>query len=268
MTDAPTLSQLLSLERAGVDVFQGVTPPGAIVGKSLYGGQVIGQALTAAYQTVEDRLCHSLHAYFLRRGDPAVPVTYAVERARDGRSVASRRVTASQNGAQIFNLAASFQAEEEGVSHQVERPEAPAPESLPENEYLKRWPVEMRWVEEPFKAPPPQPPVQRVWFRARAPIVGIADTHAALGYVSDFSLLGAAMRPHGLTWATSVAATIDQSVWIHRRSDLSDWHLFTQESPVSGGGRAFVRGTIHHIGGALIASVAQEGVLRALKPAG
>lgn len=270
MAGTENLIDTLALERIEVNLFRGVAP--STQGPRIYGGLVIAQALLAAYRTVERRVCHSLHCYFIRPGDPSVPILYDVDRARDGRSFTTRRVTAIQHGAQIFNLAASFQEDEPGLEHQDPMPDVPRPETLAEEEMDSEWrrAIEMRWVDARDETDPkPVPPNQNVWMRVLSPLTpDVAMQQAVLAYVSDMSLLGTAMRPHAVNWRTPglQSASLDHAIWFHRPSDFNDWHLYTQKSPSASGSRGFNLGEIYNADGRLVASTAQEGLMRYRKP--
>jgi len=271
MAETENLIETLALERIEVNLFRGIAA--ADQGPRIFGGLVIGQALLAAYRTVEARICHSLHCYFIRPGDPSVPILYEVDRARDGKSFTTRRVTAIQHGAQIFNLAASFQEPEDGMEHQDPMPNCLRPEALTDDETDTSWrrAIEMRWVEgRNFENPTPGPPVQNVWMRVTTPLPAddIAIQQAALAYASDMSLLSTSMRPHGVSWRTPgfQSASLDHAVWFHRPSNFNDWHLYAQKSPSASGARGFNLGEIYNIDGRLVASTAQEGLTR-LRPA-
>lgn len=277
------LVETLALERIEVNLFRGVSPedgPGRI-----FGGQVIAQSLLAAYETVEDRVCHSLHCYFIRPGDPRIPILFEVDRSRDGGTFTTRRVIAVQNGKQIFNLAASFQVAEEGFEHQAPMPDVPGPESyaaeadaqkakMLENasEEMRRMmnrprPIEMLGRDNYGfgRKPKPGEPKSDTWMRAVAPIGDEARMHQViLAYASDMNLLSTAMRPHGVAWQTPglQSASLDHAMWFHKPSNFNDWHLYTQDSPSASGGRGFVRGAIYDAQGELVASVAQEGLMR------
>jgi acyl-CoA thioesterase-2 len=276
------LLAMLDIERLEMNLFRGMGGGGE-TSQRIYGGQVIAQALAAAYHTVEDRPCHSLHAYFIRPGDPKIPVIYEVDRARDGGSFSTRRVIAVQHGRQIFNLAASFHKVEEGYSHQHPMPEAPAPEGLqtraerqrdlaeqaPEKwrkEMLRPRPIEIREVDPiDLLDPVPMPDANRLWFRV--PGVGEATPalhQCLLAYASDMNLLGSGARPHGVSFMSGRAmfASLDHAMWFHRPLRFDDWHLYCMDSPFSGGGRAFNRGLIYDAAGRLVASTAQEGLMR------
>ena len=270
MTQKENLLDTLALERIEVNLFRGTAP--ADQGPRIFGGLVIAQALLAAYRTVETRVCHSLHCYFIRPGDPTVPILYDVDRARDGNSFTTRRVTAIQHGAQIFNLAASFQEVEDGFEHQDEAPAVPRPDALVDNDPDSDWRrgIEMRWVEarDPDH-PTPAPPVQNVWMRVTTPLPGdIATQQAVLAYASDMSLLGTAALPHGINWRTPgfQSASLDHAIWFHRPSTFNEWHLYAQKSPSASGARGFNLGEIYNADGRLVASTAQEGLTRLRKP--
>jgi acyl-CoA thioesterase-2 len=283
--DTENLVDTLGLERLELNLFRGTTPdnsPGRI-----FGGQVIAQSLLAAYETVEDRICHSMHCYFIRPGDPTVPIVFEVDRSRDGGSFTTRRVVAVQHGQQIFNLAASFQAHEEGFEHQAPMPAASAWADLPDDidarrealkdasEETKKWlsrprPIEMRSVDARsyFKGGPKEP-VSQTWFRAKAPIGDDQHMHqVVLAYASDMNLLSTGMRPHGVHWETPgfQSASLDHAMWFHKPVNFNNWHLYAQDSPSASGGRGFIRGSIFAEDGTLVASVAQEGLMRMRKP--
>lgn len=287
MTDtAQTLLDLLDLEALDSNLYRG-SGSGGETPIRIYGGQVIAQALAAAYATVSGRLCHSLHAYFIRPGDPSRPVIYEVDPARDGRSFTTRRVVAMQNGKQILNLAASFHAPEPGWDHQHRMPDVPSPEGLePRHEILRRnadrvprdkraeftreRPFELREVEprDPL-SPEKTSDVNHMWVRMEAARgAGPALQHILMAYVSDFGLLGSSMRPHGLTFHKpgAMTASLDHAMWFHAPVQFENWHLYTMDAPFTGNGRGFNRGAIYTEDGQLVASVAQEGLLRPLKP--
>jgi acyl-CoA thioesterase-2 len=276
------LSEALALERIEVNLFRGVSPengPGRI-----FGGQVIAQSLLAAYETVEDRICHSLHCYFIRPGDPRIPILFEVDRSRDGGTFTTRRVVAIQNGKQIFNLAASFQVEEKGFEHQAPMPQIAGPDSFTaEAEAQKKAlesapeevrkmmsrprPIEMRG-RDAFgfaRSATPSEPNSDVWMRAVSEIGSDPHMHQViLAYASDMNLLSTAMRPHGVIWQTPglQSASLDHAMWFHKPSNFNNWHLYSQDSPSASGGRGFVRGSIYDADGNLVASVAQEGLMR------
>lgn len=267
---ARTLIENLSLERLEVNLFRGLTPGGE-GRRRIYGGQVIAQALLAAYETVEERLCHSLHCYFMRPGDPSIPIVFEVDRARDGGSFTTRRVIAVQKGKQIFNLAASFQAVEEGFEHQRPMPPAPGWEGAPldsDSDDPDAEPLEIRRVDpRSGQGDPPAEPRQQVWMRAREPLPADQRLHqVVLAYASDMTLLGTSLRPHGVHWSELQSASLDHAMWFHRPIDANAWHLFDQESPSASGGRGMNFGYLYEPSGALVATCAQEGLMRRLKP--
>ena len=275
------LIDTLSLEAIEVNLFRGVSPDDGF--PRIFGGLVIGQALLAAYETVPDRVCHSLHAYFIRPGDVKAPVLYQVERARDGGTFTTRRVAAIQHGEQIFNLAASFQSPEAGFEHQDEMPDAPDPETIPteaqrakalegkihprmlENLTRER-PIDVRWPDpQDMFAPVKKPPRKQVWMRAREPIGdNVRMQQAMLAYASDMAFMETAMRPHGLGWNTPglQGASLDHAIWFRHPMNFNEWHLFDQDSPSASQGRGLVRGQMFSRDGKLVASVAQECLMR------
>lgn len=281
-TDAvEDLIQVLNLEQIEVDLFRGHSPD--VSWQRVFGGQVIGQALVAAYRTVENRVCHSLHAYFIRPGDPKIPILYKVDRSRDGKSFTTRRVVAIQHGQQIFNLAASFQVPEQGFEHQAAMPDIPAPEELPSERELRKAvagklpeaiakhfsrprPIEIRPVNpQHYIDPEPMEPVQHVWFRARKEVGDdIALNQCILAYASDMTLLDTCVRPHGVSWVSGKlqSASLDHAMWFHQPFRVNDWMLYSQDSPSASGARGFNRGSIYTRDGRLVASVAQEGLIR------
>lgn len=280
MEETENLIETLALEPIEMNLFRGVSPNDGF--PRIFGGFVIAQALLAAYETVEDRVCHSLHAYFIRPGDVRIPVLYEVDRSRDGGTFTTRRVIAIQNGKQIFNLAASFQVAEEGMEHQSPMPSAPQPEdvqtewdrALADNsklppqmiEHMKRRPVDVRWPDPQnmFK-PVIKPPRKQVWMRSKAAIGdSIKLQQAALAYASDMAFMETALRVHGLTWQTPglQSASLDHAMWFHRPADFHDWILFDQDCPSTSQGRGFIRGEMYSRDGRLVASVAQECLMR------
>jgi len=286
--DAEELINLLDVERLEVDLYRGIGEGGETTNR-IYGGQVIAQGLAAAFRTVEDRMCHSLHAYFIRPGDPSIPVIYQVDRARDGGSFTTRRVVAIQHGRQILNMSASFHVEEEGWEYQHDMPKVAGPDGLkardeqraevldriPEHrrdEFMRRRPIEFREVEpRDFFAPPPESDVNHTWFRMpSAQDVGPEMQQILMAYISDLNLLGSALRPHGLTWyqGKTMTASLDHAMWFHAPFNCADWHLYAMDAPFSGGARGFTRGSIFGQDGRLVASTAQEGLMRPLKPKG
>ena len=281
-----TLLDLLALEPLEIDLFRG-TGQGGETSTRIFGGQVIGQALAAAYGTVPDRLCHSLHAYFIRPGDPEIPVIYQVDRARDGGSFTTRRVVAIQHGKQILNMSASFHVAEDGWDHQHPMPDVDGPDDLqdqrelrashvdvlPEKhraDFLRPRPIDIRQVApRDFVDPEPTSDKNHLWFRMRE-AAGCTPQmqHCLLAYASDMNLLGSSLRPHGLTWFKGevMSASLDHAMWFHGTPQFQDWHLYTMDSPWTGGGRGFNRGAIYDRSGRLVASTAQEGLVRPIKP--
>lgn len=277
------LVQLLSLERLEENLFRGQSQD--LGWGTVFGGQVLGQALSAAVQTVpKERQVHSLHAYFLRPGDVSKPIVYDVDRIRDGSSFNTRRVVAIQSGKAIFNLAASFQVGEEGFSHQEPMPEVPAPEALrTEQEHLQaavarlprilreravaERPFEMRpatMPDDPF-TPSAMPPSHAVWLRTVAPLPDDPALHRyLLAYASDHAFLTTALRPHGVTWLSPgmQVASLDHVMWFHRPFRVDQWLLHVMDSPAASGARGLVRGRIYTEAGELVASTAQEGLIR------
>jgi acyl-CoA thioesterase-2 len=278
------LIKVMTLERLEKDLFRGESRD--IGSAQVFGGQVLGQALVAASATVENRMVHSLHAYFLRRGDFNSPIVYEVDRARDGNHFSTRRIVAIQHGAQIFNMSASFQAEEGGLEHQSAMPQVPPPDDLPElSSYYRaafdRLPVFLQRIlgqKRPFEFRPTEapsllgaqklPPLRNTWFRAIGSLPDDEALHRCLlAYVSDFYLLDTALMPHGLSMSASnmVIASIDHAMWFHRSLRVDDWLLYATDSPSASGARGFNRGSIFTREGRLVASVAQEGLLRVAK---
>jgi acyl-CoA thioesterase-2 len=284
-----SLLDLLDIERIEENIFRGQSRSAVV--PRVFGGQVAAQALVAAGRTVpEDRLAHSLHAYFLRIGDPGAPIVYSVDRIRDGRSFTTRRVVAVQHGQPIFHLSASFQTYEEGMEHQAPMPPAPDPETLPTAaELLPRYAevlsdpvvverilearasVDLRYVD----APPygtvgeVREPRSQVWFRTNGKLDGAADDpllHAVLAtYVSDMTLLDSILLAHGRGgWVTGdvVGASLDHAMWFHRPFRADEWLLYDQESPSASGGRGLGQARIYTQDGRLAISVIQEGVVR------
>jgi acyl-CoA thioesterase-2 len=272
------LVKLLDLEPIEVNIFRGVSPDEER--QRVFGGQVAGQALVAAARTVEpNRSVHSLHAYFLRPGDPTVPILYEVDRIRDGRSFTTRRVVAIQHGRAIFNLAASFQVPEEGLEHQDPMPEVVGPDTLPDfkerlapyKETLGDWynwprPIDTRHVD---WAPPDRthalPPLQRVWLRADGQLPDDPVLHACvLTYASDMTLLDTTLLPHPGHWQdpSLFMASLDHAMWFHRPFRADEWLLYSQDTPSASAGRGLGRGLIFTADGKLAVTVVQEGLIR------
>jgi acyl-CoA thioesterase-2 len=292
MSDAlANLLATLDLEKLEENLFRGRSPQ--VGWQRVFGGQVIGQALVAARRTVENeasgaaRHPHSMHAYFLLEGDPSVPILYEVERIRDGGSFSTRRVVAIQHGKAIFFTSVSFQVAEEGFEHQFDKPDVPMPEDLPGEKaiiakYLEHMPKPMQAYfasERPIEVRPvdlslfmglsPQPPHRAVWIRASGTLPDDPGLHhCVLAYASDMTLLDTALMPHGKSIFSKdiLAASLDHALWMHRPFRADDWMLYVQDSPFAGNGRGFTRGLIYNREGALIASVAQEGLIRKRRP--
>jgi acyl-CoA thioesterase-2 len=275
------LIKVMTLERLEDDLFRGESRD--IGSPQVFGGQVLGQALMAAAATVEGRAAHSLHAYFLRRGDFDSPIVYEVDRARDGNHFSTRRVVAIQHGAQIFKLSASFQSVEDGLDHQLPMPDVPPPEELTDLDehlraFLPQLPAGLRRVLErkrPFEFRPvkplnilePQttPALRSIWFRAVERLPTDEALHRCLlAYVSDFNLLDTAVMPHGypLPPRKLVMASIDHAMWFHRAMRVDEWLLYATDSPSASGARGFARGSIFSADGRLVASTSQEGLMR------
>ena len=277
------LIHLLRLERIEDNIYRGESRD--IGSAQVFGGQVVGQALSAAYFTVEDRLAHSLHAYFLRRGDMEAPIVYEVDRARDGGSFSVRRVVAIQHGRPILNLAASFQKSEDGIAHQAEMPDVAGPDGLADvtdvpQDVLSRIPQKMRRFlthERPFEFRPVEPvdfarserrdAVKHVWIRAVDTLPDDLKLHQTLlAYVSDYELLGTATLPHVLPFAERRVqmASLDHALWFHRACRVDEWLLYAMDSPNAHGARGYSRGQVFNQDGTLVASTAQEGLVRVL----
>ena len=277
------LIHLLDLERIEDNIYRGESRD--IGSAQVFGGQVLGQALSAAHNTVEARIAHSLHAYFLRRGDMQAPIIYEVDRARDGGSFSVRRVVAIQHGRPIFNLAASFQKKEQGLEHQAEMPDIAGPDGLPDvtdvpADRLAMIPEKMRRFltdKRPFEFRPVQPvdfstpkkmaPVKQVWIRATDRLPDDLALHQTLlAYVSDYELLGTSVLPHALPFGRGrvLMASLDHALWFHRECRVDEWLLYSFDSPNAAGARGFARGQFFTQDGTLVASTAQEGLVRVL----
>lgn len=279
------LIALLQLERIEDNIFRGDSRD--IGSPQVFGGQVLGQALSAAQHTVDDRIAHSLHAYFLRRGDMDAPIIYEVDRARDGGSFSNRRVVAIQHGRPILNLAASFQNPEKGLEHYAEMPDVPGPEGLQDltdvakgvldkipakmRRYLTdKRPFEFRHVKPVnFEAREKLPPQKQVWIRAVDQLPNDPVLHQnLLTYVSDYELLGVATLPHGLSFTRDsfIMASLDHALWFHREFRVDEWLLYSMDSPAASGARGLARGQFFTENGDLIASTTQEGLMRVVDP--
>ena len=285
------LLRLLDLERLERDLYRGVSP--STGWQRVFGGQVIGQALVAAQRTVQpgegepERPVHSLHGYFLRPGDPSVPIIYEVDRIRDGGSFTTRRVMAIQHGEAIFSMSASFHVREEGLEFQMAMPAKADPETLlsetelrdrfidaaPDNVkayWSRQRPIELRATSfEHYISDRKLPPEQHVWVRATGPVPQDQALQAAvLAYASDMTLLDTALYPHGrkVFDRDLQTASLDHSMWFHRPIDVNEWLLFAQDTPSTHGGRGFTRGSLYARDGTLVASCTQEGLIRPRDP--
>lgn len=280
----PVLADLISvlkLERIEENIFRGASRD--IGSPQVFGGQVVGQALSAAQHTVEGRVAHSLHAYFLRRGDVSAPIVYEVDRSRDGGSFSNRRVVAIQHGRPILNMAASFQRLEAGLEHQADMPQVDGPDGLADltqvsAEDLQRMPEKMRRFmtrKRPFEFRPVRPinfdnqqklPARHeIWIKAVDSLPDDPILHQnLLAYVSDFELLGTTTLPHGLSFKRGnlIMASLDHALWFHRDFRIDDWLLYSMDSPNASGARGFSRGQLFSRDGTLIASTTQEGLVR------
>lgn len=263
-----SLVDILTLERAGPDCFRGWSPdPDA---PRIFGGSVVAQALMAAAATVEGRACHSLHAYFIHPGDGAKPILFEVDRARDGGMFATRRVVALQDGRQILNLAASFQAPAQGVfDHQHAMPADIAGVDALSDDDLRGEAVGLQLrnsrLPRPGMVADARPPHHAMWFRSRLPLGDNPALHqAALAYASDYPQLPTIVQPHPVTWRTPgfQFTSLDHSLWFHRPLDFTRWHLCSLDTPIGAGERGLSRGTIYDADGLLVASVAQEAMIR------
>jgi len=280
------LLDILDLEPLEHNLFRGRSPQ--VGWQRVFGGQVIGQALVAASRTVEEgRFVHSLHGYFMRPGDPSVPIIYEVDRIREGKSFTTRRVVAIQHGHAIFSMSASFQLPEEGLEHQAEMLDVPDPDDLMSEDQLKQmvmasaapdsvkayWqrerPIEMRPVSlKHYVSREPLDPVQHVWFRATGPVPDQrAIQKCVLAYASDMTLLDTSLFAHGRSIFDRdlQVASLDHAMWFHRPVQVDQWLLYAQDSPNASGSRGFNRGSIFSRDGRLVASTAQEGLIR-LRP--
>ena len=271
------LVDLLDLESIEVNIFRGVSPNEER--QRVFGGQVAAQSLMAAGRTVETGRPHSLHAYFLRPGDPSVPILYEVDRIRDGRSFTTRRVVAIQHGRAIFHLSASFHADEVGLTHQFPMPEVPDPQTLdslttrlePYRDMLGDWfakphPIDQRHIGElPFSHHASKEPIQRLWIRADGTLPDDPLLHACIAtYASDMSLFDTMLAPHDVSWddADFMGASLDHCMWFHRPFRADEWLLYDMDSPTAFGARGLARGFLFTRAGDLAVSVVQEGLMR------
>ena len=278
------LIDLLDLEKIEENIFRGRQPDEDR--QRVFGGQVAGQALVAATRTVEpDRRVHSLHAYFLRPGDPSIPILYDVDRIRDGRSFTTRRVVGIQHGKAIFNLAASFHTPEDGLDFSVDPPpDTPSPDSLPTFReryeqyadqmgpwYTRPRPIDMRYVDSPLpdSEPPDTPQTsQRVWMRADGTLPDDLTLHACIvTYASDMTLLDTTLLPHRMRWSENAVqmASLDHAMWFHRPFRADEWLLYAQDTPSTSSSRGLARGLIFRQDGAVAVSVVQEGLIRLMR---
>ena len=285
MSAVQDLLAVLDLEPLEVNLFRGRSPQ--VGWQRVFGGQVIGQALVAATRTVEGRPPHSMHAYFLLPGDPKVPIIYEVDRIRDGKSFTTRRVVAIQHGQPIFSMSVSFHADEEGLDHQAKIPDVPKPDELPSEAeikervlpqmpdpvrkyYERERPIELRPVEYGrYLGKKSEDGKFNVWIRTTSRLPDNPAIHrCVLAYASDMTLLDTALVPHGRTVfeKSIMAASLDHALWFHRPFRADEWLLYAQDSPNLHGARGFARGLIFAADGTLIASVAQEGLLRERRP--
>jgi acyl-CoA thioesterase-2 len=279
------LLDLLDLEQIEMNIFRGRSPEERQ--QRVFGGQVAGQALVAAGRTVpSDRHVHSLHAYFIRPGDPSVPLVYTVDRVRDGRSFTTRRVSAVQHGKVIFTLSASFQVIEDGLSHQAPMPEVPGPETLPtfrermegifgpqDNDFFRRRPVDLRHVTpltwEAARDPSLSGPESKVWLRVDGELPDDPLLHVCLmTYASDMTLLDTVLLNHARAWGDkkTMGASLDHAMWFHRPFRADEWLLYAQDTPNASGARGLARGQVFTREGELVVSVVQEGLIRTTEP--
>ena len=275
------LVSLLDIERIDDNLFRGQSRD--LGGKSVFGGQVLGQALVAAQRTVANGAAHSLHAYFVRAGRMYAPIVYEVERIRDGRSFAVRRVHAIQFGRPIFSMITSFQGPEPGLEHAATMPDVPPPEELrSQSEWRAQWAADcapeirerfMRQLAIDFRPvapmnpfhPEAREPQQYIWFRADGRLGDDPLQHqAVLTYASDFNLLATAMRPHAVSFMQRymVVASLDHALWLHRPFRADEWLLYAMDAPTAQGARGLSRGQIFRTDGTLVASTAQESLMR------
>jgi acyl-CoA thioesterase II len=275
------LVDLLDLEKIEVNTFRGRHPEEER--QRTFGGQVAAQALMAAGRTVEVGRVHSLHSYFLRPGDPSIPILYEVDRIRDGRSFTTRRVVAIQHGRAIYNMQASFHTEEVGIEHQFAMPDVAKPETIGrlvdrikdaggdiEEWFERQHPIDQRFVGElPWSPSRSKEPRQRVWIKADGDLPEDPLLHACvITYASDMSLLDSVLRPHSVRWddGTFMVASLDHCMWFHREVHADQWLLYDMDSPIAHGGRGIARGFLFNEGGELMTSMVQEGLTRVVDP--
>ena len=270
--DLELLVDLLDLEQVEVDIFRGTQPDEER--QRVFGGQVAAQALVAAGRTVEHGVVHSLHSYFLRPGDPKIPILYEVDRIRDGKSFTTRRVVAIQHGRAIFNMQTSFHRRESGFEHAFPMPHVPDPESLPTFEELvgdaDAGELEMRFVGGlPWGVREPRPPYKQLWIRADGLLDDDPLLHACVAtYASDMSLFDTILLPHSIDWDDGgfMGASLDHCMWFHRPFRADEWLLFDTDSPVAYGARGMARGFLYDRAGHLCVSMVQEGLARVISP--
>jgi acyl-CoA thioesterase-2 len=275
------LVNLLDLETIEVNTYRGKHPKEER--QRTFGGQVAAQALMAAGRTVEKATVHSLHSYFLRPGDPSIPILYEVDRIRDGQSFYTRRVVAIQHGRAIYNMQASFHTEEIGFEHQFTMPSVPGPDTIKPmaerlmaefgstDEWFKRQhPIDQRFIGEiPWSSKNNKEPRQQLWIRADGELPNDPLLHACvIAYASDMSLFDAMLAPHSLRWDDDLfmAASLDHCMWFHRDVQADEWLLYDIDSPIAHGGRGFARGFIYNQAGELCVSMVQEGLTRVIDP--
>ncbi len=273
------LVNLLDLEPIEVNIFRGIQPDEER--QRVFGGQVASQALMAAGRTVEHGQVHSLHSYFLRPGDPTVPILYEVDRIRDGRSFTTRRVVAVQHGRAIFNMACSFHVDERGIEHQFTMPDVPDPETLPTlperlapwRDELAEWferphPIDQRFIGDlPWKAIEGRDPIQQLWIKADGKLGDDPLLHSCVAtYASDMTLFDTILAPHSIKWddPSFMGASLDHCMWFHRSFRADDWLLYDTDSPNAHGARGIARGFLYDQSGRLVVSMVQEGLTRVI----
>ena len=273
------LVNLLDLEPIEVNIFRGIQPDEER--QRVFGGQVASQALMAAGRTVEHGQVHSLHSYFLRPGDPMVPILYEVDRIRDGRSFTTRRVVAVQHGRAIFNMACSFHVDERGIEHQFTMPDVPDPETLPTlperlapwRDELAEWferphPIDQRFIGDlPWKAMEGRDPIQQLWIKADGKLGDDPLLHSCVAtYASDMTLFDTILAPHSIKWddPSFMGASLDHCMWFHRSFRADDWLLYDTDSPNAHGARGIARGFLYDQSGRLVVSMVQEGLTRVI----
>ena len=275
------LVDLLDLERIEVNTFRGRHP--VEERQRTFGGQVAAQALMAAGRTVEVGAVHSLHSYFLRPGDPSIPILYEVDRIRDGKSFTTRRVVAIQHGRAIYNMQASFHSEEVGLEHEFEMPDVPRPETIPrlgdriqeaggdvDQWFERQHPIDQRFLGElPWSPNRSREPRQRIWIKADGTLPDDPLLHACvITYASDMSLLDSVLAPHAIRWENGafMIASLDHCMWFHRELHADQWLLYDMDSPIAHGGRGIARGFLFNESGHLMTSMVQEGLTRVVDP--